>query len=66
MYLDTILDCLRCLAGTLTPETTHYVVETMARATMGVANLGLPVSSGWAPCVLVGRKGQRRMGGGGW
>ena len=34
MYLDTILDCLRCLAGTLTPETTHYVVEAMARATM--------------------------------
>ena len=34
LYLDTILDCLRCLAGTLTPETTHYVVETVARAAM--------------------------------
>lgn len=34
LYLDTILDCLRSLAATLTPETTHYVVETLARAAM--------------------------------
>src|SRR5260370_11555414 len=34
LYMDTILDCLRSLAATLTPETTHYVVETLARAAM--------------------------------
>jgi hypothetical protein len=34
LYLDTILDCLQNLAGTLTPETTHYAVEALARAAM--------------------------------
>ena len=34
LYLDTILDCLRNLARTLTPETTHYVTEALARAAM--------------------------------
>lgn len=34
LYLDTILDCLRNLARTLTPDTTHYVVEALARAAM--------------------------------
>lgn len=34
LYLDTILDCLRSLARTLTPETTHYAVEALARAAM--------------------------------
>jgi hypothetical protein len=34
LYLDTILDCLRNLAVTLTPDTTHYVVEALARAAM--------------------------------
>jgi len=27
LYVDTIQDCLRSLARTLTPETTHYAVE---------------------------------------
>jgi hypothetical protein len=34
LYLDTILDCLRSLAKTLTPEATHYVTEALARAAM--------------------------------
>jgi hypothetical protein len=59
LYLDTILDCLCGLAGTLTPETTHYVVEALARAAMeagavlfwllqsvSVRDRGLP-DSGW-------------------
>jgi hypothetical protein len=34
LYLDTILECLRGLARTLTPEATHYVTEALARAAM--------------------------------
>ena len=34
LYLDTILDCLRSLARTLTPEATHYVTEALARAVL--------------------------------
>jgi len=34
MYLDTVLDCLRGIARALTPETTPYVVEALARAAM--------------------------------
>lgn len=34
MYLHTILDCVRAIAATLTPDTTPYVTETLARAAM--------------------------------
>jgi hypothetical protein len=34
MYLHTILDCVQAIAATLTPDTTPYVTETLARAAM--------------------------------
>ena len=34
LYLHTILDCVRAIAATLTPDTTPYVTETLTRAAM--------------------------------
>jgi hypothetical protein len=34
LYLDTILRCIRAMASTLTPETTAYEVNALARAAM--------------------------------
>lgn len=34
LYLDTILRCLRAISDALTPETTPYVINTLARAAM--------------------------------
>jgi hypothetical protein len=45
MYLDTILDCVRAIAATLTPETTPYVTETLAWAAM---EAGLSCGGCWS------------------
>jgi hypothetical protein len=34
LYLDTVLRCIRAIAGTLTPETTAYETNALARAAM--------------------------------